>query len=77
MAPPQLKRQKAALLNISSESDRAASAEALPQLKSRGAKSALQPMANDNQNVPKYQKATCEVGKRFMEAMLFTKTLWP
>jgi len=36
MAPPQLKREKSALRNKSSESDRAPSAQVLPQPKSSG-----------------------------------------
>jgi hypothetical protein len=77
MAPPLLKRQKSALLNKSSESDRATSAQALPQPKSSGDQNALQPKASADQNVPQHQKATFEVAKRFMEAIVFTKTPWP
>jgi hypothetical protein len=77
MAPPLLKRQKSALLNKSSESDRAPSAQALPQPKSSGDQNALQPKASADQNVPQHQKATFEVAKRFMEAIVFTKTPWP
>jgi hypothetical protein len=77
MAPLLLKRQKSALLNKSSESDRAPSTQALPQPKSSGDQNALQPKASADQNVPQHQKATFEVVKRFMEAMVFTKTPWP
>ena len=77
MAPPLLKHQKSALLNTSSESDRAPSAQALPQPKSSGDQNALQPKASANQNVPQHQKATFEVAKRFMEAIVFMKTPRP
>ena len=33
-----------------------------------------QPKASSDQNVPQYQKATFEVAKRFMEAIVFMKT---
>ena len=58
MAPPLLKRQKSALLNKSSESDRAPSAQALLQPMSSGDQNAPQPKASAYQNVPKHQKAT-------------------
>jgi hypothetical protein len=77
MAPPLLKLQKSALLNKSSESDRAPSAQALPQPMSSGDQNALQPKASADQNIPQHQKATFEVAKRFMEAIVFTKTPWP
>jgi len=77
MAPPLLKRQKSALINKSSESDRAPSAQALPQPKSSGDQNALQPKASADQNVRQHQKATFQVAKRFIEAIVFTKTPWP
>jgi len=77
MAPPLLKRQKSALLNKSSESDRAPSAQAQPQPKSSGDQNAPHPKASAVQNVPQHQKATFDVAKRFMEAIVFTKTPWP
>ena len=77
MPPPLLKRQKSALLNKSSESDRAPSALALLQPESSGDQNAPQPKASADQNVPQHQKATFEVAKRFMEAIVFTKTPWP
>ena len=78
MAPPLLKRQKSALLNKFSESDRATSGRALvlPN-KSSGDQNIPQPKASSDQNVPQHQKATFEVAKRFMEAIVFTKTPWP
>jgi len=78
MAPPLLKRQKSALLNKFSESDRATSGRALvlPN-KSSGDQNIPQPKASSEQNVPQHQKATFEVAKRFMEAIVFTKTPWP
>jgi hypothetical protein len=77
MAPPLLKRQKSALLNTSSESDRAPSALVLPQPKSSGNQNARQPKASADYNVPQYQKVTFEVAKRFMEAIVFMKTPRP
>jgi len=77
MAPPLLKCQKSALLNKSSESDRAPSAQALPQPKSSGDQNAPEPKASADQNVPQHQKATFVVAKRFMEAIVFTKTPRP
>jgi hypothetical protein len=62
IAPPLLKRQKSAI-NISRESD---VVQALPL-----------PKASGDHNVPQHQKATFEVAKRFMEAIVFTKTPWP
>jgi len=77
MAPPQLKCQKSALPNKSPESDHAPSALALPRSKSSGDQDAPQPKASSDQNVPQHQKATFEVVKRFMEAIVFTKTTQP
>jgi len=69
-------RQKSTLLNKSSESGHAPSAQTLPQPKSSGDQNALQSKASADQNVPQQQKATFEVAKRFMEAIVFTKTPW-
>ena len=77
MAPPLLKRQKSALLNKSSQSDCAPSARVLPHPKSSGDQNAPQPKTSADQNFPQHQKATFEVAKRFMEAVVFTKTPWP
>ena len=78
MAPPLLKRQKSALLNKFSESDRATSGRALvlPN-KSSGDQNIPQPKASSDPNIPQHQKAAFEVAKRFMEAIVFTKTPWP
>jgi hypothetical protein len=78
MAPPLLKRKKSALLNKFSDSDRATSGRALvlPN-QSSGDQNIPQPKASSDQNVPQHQKATFEVAKRFMEAIVFTKTPWP
>jgi hypothetical protein len=77
MAPPLLKCQKSTRLNKYSESDHASSGRALvlPN-KSSGDQNILQPKARSDQNVPQYQKATFEVVKMFMEAIIFTKTPW-
>jgi len=77
MAPPLLKHQKSTLLNKISKSDRAPSTQALPLRKSSGDQNVSQPKASADQNVPKHQKATFEVAKRFMETILFMKTPWP
>jgi len=78
MAPPLLKHQKSSLLNKSSESEHAPSAQALvlPNW-SNGYQKCPQPKASSDQNVPQHQKATFEVAKTFMEAIIFTKTPWP
>jgi len=77
MAPPLFKGQRSTLLNKSSESDRAPSTQALPLHKSSRDQNVPQPKASADQDVPKDQKATFEVAKRFMEAIVFTKTPWP
>jgi len=51
MAPPPLKREMSAILNKSTKSDRALSAQALPQSKCSGDENAPQPTANADQNV--------------------------
>jgi len=66
MAPPLLKYQKSSVLNILSEADRVSSTQALLLLKASG-----------NQNLLQHQMATFEVGKRFMEVIVFTWTRWP
>ena len=60
------------------ESDRAPSDQALviPN-KSSGDQNAPQPKASSDQNVPQHQKATFEVAKRFMEAIVLTTNPWP
>jgi hypothetical protein len=74
MVPPLLKRQKSTI-NISRESD---IVQALPLPKAGGDHNMPQqkPGGGDH-NVPQHQKATFEVAKRFMEAIVFTKTPWP
>jgi len=78
MAPPLLKCQKSYLLNRLSESDCTPSARALvlPN-KSSSDHNIPQPKASSNQNVSQHQKATFEAAKRFMQAIVFTKTPWP
>jgi hypothetical protein len=77
MAPPLLNCQLSALLNKSTEFDRAPSAQALLQPKSSGDQNARQLKASANQNVPQHQKATFKVAKMSMETIVFTKTPWP
>jgi hypothetical protein len=77
MATPLLKRHQSALLTKSSESDCSPSPQGLPQLASSGDQMAPQPKANVDQKVPQLQMATFEGVKRFMEAIVFTKTCWP
>jgi len=74
MAPPLLKLQKSTI-NISRESD---IVQELPPPKGGGDHNMPQqrPGGGDH-NVPQHQKATFEVAKRFMEAIIFTKTPWP
>jgi len=73
IAPPLVKRQKSAI-NISPESD---VVQALPPPKPGGNHNVPQPKAGGDHNVPQYQKATFEVAKWFMEAIVFTKTPGP
>ena len=77
MAPPLLQGEKSSLLIKLSESDHAPSAQALvlPN-KSSGEQNSPQPKASSDQNAPQHPKATFEVAKRFMEAIVFTKTPW-
>jgi len=74
IAPPLRKRQKSAI-NISHKSD---IVQALPLPKAGGDQNVPQqkPSGGDH-NVPQHKKATFEVVKRFMEAIVFTKTPWP
>jgi len=72
IAPPLLKRQKSSI-NISRVSD---VGQALPLPKAGGDQNVPQPMASGDQNVPQQQKATFEVPKWLMEAIVFTKTRW-
>jgi hypothetical protein len=77
MAPPLLKRQKSTLLHKSSESDHAPATQVLPLPKSSGDHNVPQPKASADQNVLHHQKATLEVVKRFMKAIVFMKTPGP
>jgi len=71
MASPLLKRQKSAI-NISRESD---IVQALPLPKAGGDQNVPQQKPGGcDHNDPQHQKATFEVAKRFMEAIVFTKT---
>src|SRR5882757_5550138 len=74
MVPPLLKRQKSTI-NISRESY---IVQALPLPKAGGDLNVPQqnPGGGDHK-VPQHQMATFEVAKRFMEAIIFTKTPWP
>jgi len=49
----------------------------LPHPKAGGDHSVPQRKADGDQSVPQHQKATCEIAKRFMEAIVFTKASWP
>jgi len=75
MAPPLLKRHKSNI-NILHESD-IVPAQALRFPKAGGDHSVPQPKAGGDHNVPQHQKATFEVAKRFMEAIVITKTPLP
>ena len=74
-APPLLKCQKSTI-NILRESD-VLPAQALPLPKTGGDQNVPQPQAGRDHNLPEHQKETFEVAKRFMEAIVFTKTPWP
>jgi len=72
--PPLLKRRKSGI-NISRESD---IIQALPLPKADGDQNVpKQKHGGGNHNVPQHQKATFEVAKLFLEAIVFTKTPWP
>jgi len=73
IAPPLLERQKSAI-NISLDSD---VVQALPLPKASGDHNFSQPNAGGGHNVAQHQKATFEVAKRFLEAIVCTKTPWP
>jgi hypothetical protein len=68
-----LKREKSAI-NISCESD---IVQVLPLPNTSGDHNVPQPKAGGDHNVPQHHKATIEIAKRFMEAIVFTKTPWP
>jgi len=72
IAPPLRKGHKSAI-NISCESD---VVQVLLLPKASGDHNVPQPKISGNHNIPQYQKATFEVVKRFMEAIVFTKTPW-
>jgi hypothetical protein len=78
LAPPLLKGQKSSLIDKVSESGPPPSPRApvLP-VKSSGDHNIAHPKPCTDQNVPQHQKSTFEVAKRFMEAIIFTKTQWP
>jgi hypothetical protein len=70
IAPSLLKREKS-VINISRKSD---IVQALPLPKAGGDQNVPQPKAGGDRNVPQHQKATYQVPKRFLEAIVFTKT---
>jgi hypothetical protein len=47
-----------------------------PLPKASGDQTVPQPKAGGDHNISQHQKATFEVAKRFMEAIVFTKTPW-
>ena len=75
MAPPLFKHQKSTI-NILLKSDIVPTL-ALPLPKAGGDHSVPQPKAGGEHNVPQHQKATFEVAKWFIEAIVFTMTPWP
>jgi hypothetical protein len=75
ITPPLLKRPKSAI-NILSESD-GIPAQAFSLAKAGGDQNVPQPKAGGDHNVPQLQKVTFEVAKRFMEAIVFSKTPGP
>jgi len=75
IAPPLLKRQKSTI-EIFRMSEIVPS-QALPLPKADGDRSVPQPEAGGDHNVPQHPYATFEVVKRFVEAIIFTKTPWP
>jgi hypothetical protein len=75
MAPQLLKCQKSTI-NILRESD-IVPTRTLPLPKAGGVQNVPQPKAGGDDNISHHQKAIFEVAKRFMEAIVFTKTPWP
>jgi len=75
IAPALLKRQKSTL-NILRESD-IIPAQALLPPKAGGDQSVPQLKAGGDHNVPQHLKATFEVVKRLLEAIVLTMTRWP
>ena len=73
IAPPLFKRQKS-VISISRESD---VVQALPLPKASGDQNVPQRKVSGDHNIPQHQQATFEIAKRFMEAIVFTKTPWP
>jgi len=76
MIPPLLKCQKSTVLNTLCESDRPTPTQVLLLPKSSGDQNVPQPKASGDQNVHQHQKATFEVSRRIMQAIIFTKTPW-
>lgn len=74
MAPPLIKCQKWTL-NTLHKSD-LVPAQTLPLSKSSGNWNSPWPNADGVHNVPELCKATFEEATRFMEAIMFTQTLW-
>ena len=77
MIPRLLKRQKSILLNNIFESEGAPSTQPFLLSNSSGDQNVPQPMASADQNVPQKQKATFEVAKSIVEAIVFRRTPWP
>jgi hypothetical protein len=75
IAPLLLKHQKSAIIILCKSDDIPAQALALP--KAGGDQYVPQPKAVGYHTIPRYQNATCEVAKRFMEAIVFPTTSWP
>jgi hypothetical protein len=67
------KRQKLTI-NISCKSD---VVQVLSLPNTGGDYNVFQPNVSGDHNIPQHQKATFEVAKQFMEAIVFTKTPWP
>jgi len=74
IAPPWLKCRKSTI-NILCESD-VIPPHALPLPEAGGDQNVPQPKASGYHNVPQHQKATVEVAKQYMAAIVFPKTPW-
>jgi len=75
IVPPLLKRKNSTVNKL--RQSEIVPAQALPHPKAGGDKNAPQPKAGGDYSVHQQQKATFKVAKRFMEAILFTKTPRP
>jgi len=76
MALPLIRHHKATFLNTVCKSDHAPPAEVLLLPKCSGDLNVSQPKASGDQNRLQHQEGTFEIAKRFLQAVIFMKTIW-